>query len=59
MNKEDYKTYANPNCPICKGKGYIEAEDLRHPDDPVKTSIKKEMCECAIRKLRRRLIFDL
>ena len=48
MTNQDYKQYANPNCPICKGKGYIEAEDLRHPDDPVKTSIKKEMCECAI-----------
>ena len=54
MNKEDYKTYADPNCPICKGKGYIEAEDLRHPDDPVKTSINKEACECVISNLKER-----
>jgi len=48
MTKQDYKQYADPNCPICGGKGYIEVEDLHHPDDWVKTSIKKEWCSCAL-----------
>jgi len=58
MTKQNYNKYAeyaefaNPNCPICGGKGYIEVEDLHYPDDPVKTSIKKEWCECAIKNLK-------
>jgi|GEM_PF-6615175 len=54
MTKQNYNKYAefaNPNCPICEGKGYIEVEDLHHPDDWVKTSIKKEWCSCAIKNL--------
>jgi len=53
MTKQDYKQYADPNCPICGGKGYIEVEDLHHPDDWVKTMEYVEPCVCVVENLEK------
>ena len=49
MTNDQYKQYADKDCPICNGEGYIWVEDLRHPDDPIQTKEYREMCECAIK----------
>jgi hypothetical protein len=54
MTDEDYKNLADPNCPICEGKGYVEVEDIHHPDDPIPTREYREMCVCALENYEKR-----